>query len=29
MRGKSWNRGVRAHKLTVEAMWRVGPLLLQ
>ena len=23
MRGKSWNRGVCAHKLTVEAMWRV------
>ena len=23
MRGKSWNRGVCADKLTVEAMWRV------
>ena len=23
MHGKSWNCGVRAHKLTVEAMWRV------
>ena len=26
---KSWNRGVRAHKLTIEAMWRVGLLLQQ
>lgn len=23
MQGKSWNRAVRAHKLTMEAMWRV------